>query len=236
MNELFRAIRVVAAGAGVGLLVALIFLASSAHAQLTMPDGKLNTTCAAMGREPPLPVPPPPRFAPGLPKQFKGQCTEALITGNWKGGAVGWWCPKVTPEKAQIAIYAVTWESLTLPMLIDFGMLLMPGVDNAAKMLEMQTKYQSLSILDMCDIWNPIAARLNAIYPAPLPLPPPPGEWKAYGGTIFKHANGKLTGTVSGKTAAKGTPCKGVTVATAGTFVYQELVGGVAGEGTRCIK
>jgi hypothetical protein len=229
MNQLSRA----------SLLGLLLLLSLCAQAQLIMPDGKLNTTCAAMGREPPLPVPPPPRFAPGLPKQFKGPCTEALITGNWKGGAVGWWCPKVTPEKAQIAIYAVTWESLTLPMLVDFGMLLMPGVDNSAKMLEMQTKYQSLSILDMCDIWNPIAARLNAIYPAPLPLPPPPGVWKAYGGVygaIYKHANGKLASIVSGKRSIAGADCTGVTVATSGSFIYQPLFGGPADEATRCIK
>jgi hypothetical protein len=206
-----------------------------AHGQLIMPDGRLNTACATTGREPPLPVPPPPRFAPGLPKQLKGPCTEALITGNWKGGAVGWWCPKVTPEKAQIALYAVTWERLTLPMLVDFGMLLMPGVDNAEKMKEMQTKYQSLDLLDMCDIWNPIAANLNAIYPAPLPLPPPPGTWKAVGTTIFKYASGRLTGYTSRK-ATKDAPCDGITVVTAGASVYQGLIGGAVDEKTACVR
>lgn len=68
------------------------------------------------------------------------------------------------------------------------------------------------------------------------PAPVPQLGWTAVGGTIFRHANGKLTGVVSGKTAAKDSPCKGVTVSTAGTFIYQELVGGVAGEATRCTK
>jgi hypothetical protein len=216
-------------------LIALILLCVPllVSAQLIMPDGKLNTTCATMGREPPLPVPPPPRFAPGLPKQLKGPCTEFLLTGNWKGGAVGWWCPKITPEKAQIAIYAVTWESLTLPMLVDAGMLLMPFVDTAAKMLEMQTKYQSLSILDMCDIWGPLAPRLNEIYPAPLPLPQQ--GWTAAGTTIFKYANGRLTSATTRK-AMKGAACDGATVVTAGASVYQGLVGGPADEKTACVK
>lgn len=215
----------------------LLFVPLLADAQLVMPDGKLNTFCGAVPRVPPLPVPPPPRSAPGLPKQLKGTvCTEALVTADIKGAAAGWWCPKVTPENAQLALYAVKWDAITLPMLIDFGSLLLPGVDTAVRLLEMQTKYQSLSILDMCDIWNPLAARLNAIYPPPLPLPPPPGSWKAVGGTIFKHANGKLLAPVSGKTAAKDAPCTGATVATAGTFVYQPLVGAPADEATRCIK
>lgn len=71
--------------------------------------------------------------------------------------------------------------------------------------------------------------------PPPPPPPPQPG-WTAYGGTIFKHAAGKLTVVVSRKTAVKGAPCVGVTVATAGTFTYQQIVGGPLDEATRCMK
>jgi hypothetical protein len=202
-----------------------------------MPDGKLNTACGTVPRDPPLAVPPPPRFPPGLPKQLGGKvCTEALVTADAFGGAVGWWCPKVTPEKAQLAIYAITWSAVTLPMLVDLASLGMPGVDPAARLLSMQTKYQSMHINDMCNVWHPLVDRLNAIYPQPLPIPPPPGAWKAYGGAIYRHANGKLIGFLSGKTAAKDAPCVGVTVATAGTFIYQQLVGGPLDEATRCIK
>jgi len=72
--------------------------------------------------------------------------------------------------------------------------------------------------------------------PPPPPPPPPDPGWVAVGGTIYKHAGGKLTGVVSGKVAAKDAPCTGVMVSKAGTFVYQELTGGVAGEATRCVK
>jgi hypothetical protein len=72
---------------------------------------------------------------------------------------------------------------------------------------------------------------------APPPPPPPPAAgWTAYGGTIFKVVAGKLSTVVGGKTAVKGAPCTGTTIATAGTFVYQALTGGPADEGTRCIK
>jgi hypothetical protein len=74
------------------------------------------------------------------------------------------------------------------------------------------------------------------IPPPPASAPTPQTGWKAYGGTIYRHAGGKLTGFISGKTAAKDAPCVGVTVATAGTFVYQQLVGGPLDEATRCIK
>jgi hypothetical protein len=237
LDAFITAGRAVAAAVGIGalaaMLVAALFL-QPAHAQLLMPDGKINTACNPTPRVPPLALPTP-RLPPGLPKQFGGSCTEALVTADGTGAAIGWWCPKVTPEQAQLALYAVTWDAITLPMLVDAGRILLTS-DKAALLLEMQTKYQSLHILDMCNVWGPLAARLNAIYPEPLPLPPPPGAWKAYGGTIFKHANGKLTGVVSGKTAAKDAPCTGVTVSKAGTFIYQELVGGVAGEATRCVK
>ena len=76
-----------------------------------------------------------------------------------------------------------------------------------------------------CDPWTPGAKPV-----------PAPSTWKAVGGAIYRHAAGKLLGVVSGKTAAKDAPCTGITVSQAGTFIYQQLVGGPADEATRCIK
>lgn len=216
--------------------VGLAMFARPAHAQLVMPDGKVNTACAELGTEPrsePLPVPPAPRLAPGLPKQLGGRvCSEALVTADRFGAAVGWWCPKVTPEKAQLAIYAVTWESITLPMLIDFGLLLMPGVDNGEHVRQMQTKYQSRHILDMCNVWTALAPRLNAIMPAPLPVP---AEWRTLGGTVFTYANGRLTGVTS-KRVAPGVACDERSTATSGARVFKSIVGGPATEVAECLK
>ena len=213
---------------------ALLISAAAAHGQLTTSDGRLNTFCGPTPRVPPLALPAP-RLPPGLPKQLKGTvCTEALVTADMKGAAVGWWCPRITPENAQIAgPYAVKWDAITLPMLVDFGMLLMPGVDTGAKLLEMQTKYQTLNILDMCDVWHPLVDRLNAIYPPPLPLPQQ--GWKANGTTIFKYASGRLTVPTSRK-ATLGAACDGVTVVTAGAYTYQGLVGGPLDEKTACTR
>lgn len=214
------------------IVLALLIASAAAQGQLVMPDGRLNTFCGPTPRVPPLALPSP-RLPPGLPKQLGGNCTPALVTADGVGGAVGWWCPRITPENAQLALYAVKWDAVTLPMLVDFTLLLLPGVDNTAKLLEMQTKYQSLNIRDMCNVWNPLAARLNAIYPPPLPLPQQ--GWKANGTTIFKYASGRLTGATTRK-ATVGAACDGITVVTAGAYTYQGLIGGPADEKTACTR
>lgn len=227
------ALRLLAACA-IGLLAALVF-ARPAQAQLRTPDGRLNTACAAEPRVPPLPV--PPKVIPtqaDMPQQLGGQGTRAVITVNTKGVAAGWWVART--DKVDLYLYAVTWPYLLsnpdlLARVAALGVA--PGGSSATAAAIGANSEPTLSILDMCDVWGPLAADLNASYPPPLP---PAGTWRAVGGTIFRHAGGKLTGVVSGKTAAKDAPCSGLTVARAGTFVYQELVGGVAGEATRCVQ
>lgn len=214
--------------------IAAILFAGEARGQqpisrLLDANGLLRT-CGPVATPGAVPAP----YPPPLPQQLGGKCTSIVVEANAKGGAVGWWCARMEPDPAAIHLYAVTWDKVTAPMLIDFARLGLPG-DNSDLIRSMQSKYATLHVADMCDVWIGMRDRLNAIRPAPIPVPTP-GEWKAYGGTIFKHANGKLTSAVTGKTATKGASCKGVTVATAGTFVFQELVGGVVGEATRCVK
>lgn len=239
-----KAAQTVAGAIGCGVVIAFLVLAlisPRAHAQLLLPDGKLNGACAAEPIFPPLPVPPPPRSFACLPKQIGGTGTDYITGTNAKGAALGWWCPQVEPEKARLALFAVKWDAATPAMAADFARLAAHAlarnqteVQNVA--IEMTTRYATLNIRDMCDVWASVVAPLNAIHPASLPPPPPPGTWRSVGGAVFRHANGRLTGSVSGKTAAAGLACTGVTVATAGSFVYQELVGGAVGEATRCAK
>jgi len=208
---------------------------SVAHAQFLELDGRLTTVCGPTPRVPPLALPPPLNSAGlGLPKQLGGVCTEAIVTADGKGGAVGYWCPQVEPEKARLRLFAVQWDKVTLPMVLDFSQLLLLA-DKEAKIADIHRKYQSLHIQDMCDIWHPLVDRLNAVYPPPIPLPPPVGTWKATGGTIFLYANGKLTG-VTARKAPVGAACDGVTKATVGPTVYQSLAGGPATEVTGCTK
>jgi len=77
-----------------------------------------------------------------------------------------------------------------------------------------------------CDGWNP-----GPNPPTPVPQP----GWDADGTTIFKYANGRLTSATTRK-ATKDAPCDGVTVVTAGIYIYQGLVGGPADEKTACSK
>lgn len=71
--------------------------------------------------------------------------------------------------------------------------------------------------------------------PVPPPIGTPQSGWKATGATIFKYANGRLTSPTIRK-ATKDAACDGVTVVTAGTLIYQGLVGGAADEKTPCVK
>src|SRR3990172_11390748 len=73
-----------------GIVLAMLF-GQEARALLVMPDGKLNTECLPEPLVPPLPLPPLPIKAPGLPKQLGGTCTEVIVTADGKGAAVGWW-------------------------------------------------------------------------------------------------------------------------------------------------
>ena len=215
----------------IALLAPLLMLAQTTKPPLSRlldGDGFLRA-CGPVA--PPGPSPAAPSV-PGLPAQLKGPCTSIVVEANLKGGAVGWWCPKITPETAQIQLYATTWEALTLPMMIDFARLGLPG-DNAELIRSMQVKYATLHVADMCDVWVGLRDRLNASRPVSLPLPDT--GWKAVGTTIFNFANGRLVSS-TGRAATKGARCDGATVATAGANIYQGLVSGPPTEKTACAK
>lgn len=237
LEALQRAARLVLLGILAGAVGALLVLsAMPAHAQLRTPDGRLNSTCAAEPRVPPLPV--PAKTIPtqaDMPQQLGGQGTRAVISVSVKGVAAGWWVRRPA-DKVDLYLYAVTWPYLLanpdlLARVAALGVA--PGGSSATAAAIGANSEPTLNIMDMCDVWGPLVVDLNASYPPPLP---PPGTWRAVGGTIFRHSAGKLTGVVAGKSAAKDAPCTGLTVARAGTFVYQELTGGTAGEATRCVQ
>lgn len=84
-------------------------------------------------------------------------------------------------------------------------------------------------------IWTPPLDYCNQMNPGPKPPPVSPDGWKALGLTIFKYSNGRLTAPTI-RNATKDAACDGATVVTAGTLIYQGLVGGVVDEKTPCTK
>jgi hypothetical protein len=107
-------------------------------------------------------------------------------------------------------------------MVLDFGSMLLFS-DKAARITQMHRKYQSLNIRDMCNIWNPLVDRLNAIYPAPLPALK---QWVAIGGTVFTSNGTFLTGITTKKVAA-GVGClSNVAPIVSGIKVYYPTVSG----------
>lgn len=183
---------------GALLVLALVLIGLSlslpAHGQLIMPDGSINTECGPTPRDPPLPVPPMMVPANGdlpghlvvtssstvppsvdLPTQLGGTGTRALVDFNAKGVTVGWWVPRVGSVK--LYLYGASWAHLAKnPGLVARLLLLaiMPNADNATLAGIGMAYPPTLHVLDMCDVWNPIAGPLNAIRPGPLPDPPPP--------------------------------------------------------------
>lgn len=207
------------------VFVLLCLLAFDVFAQQPKPilleaDGRLTKRCGATVRDPPLTLPPPIETTGlGLPKQLLGNCTEAILTADGKGGAVGYWCAQVDPEKARLRLFAVQWSMVTLPMILDFSsLLILPNKEQ--RIADMHRKYQSLNIRDMCDIWNPLVDRLNAIYPAPLPALK---QWVAIGGSVFTSNGVNLTG-LTGRRVAAGVACSAtVPPIISGAKVYYPL-------------
>jgi hypothetical protein len=174
--------------------LALLFVALPARAQLLLPDGTVNGTCAPTPRVPPLPVPPTvvlPQadmatqatvtaatwipLPANLPAQIGGGGTKAVIDLNTKGATIGWWVPKV--GAVHLYLYAVTWSHLAAnPGLAARLVLLaaLPSRDSATVAAIGAAYAPTLHILDMCDVWAPLVTPLNASKPAPLPEPPPP--------------------------------------------------------------
>ena len=209
-----RVARTLAAALGVAFVIAMVafvVLAGNAHGQVPLSrlldSNGLLRSCGPAA--PPGPVPAP--YPPALPQQLGGKCTSIVVEANAKGGAVGWWCARTEPDPAAIHLYAVTWDKLTAPMLIDFARLGLPG-DNAELIRSMQSKYATLHVADMCDVWIGMRDRLNAIRPAALPPTPvlSPYVVTPAGTATVRPAYPVTAGkrsTTAGGTAVPGQPC-----------------------------
>jgi hypothetical protein len=214
----------------IGLSGAVLF-GGSAHGQLLLPDGKVNGECGPTPRVPPLPVPALPTLPqadmptqatvsaaagiplPGnLPAQIGGSGTRAVIDLNAKGAAIGWWVPKV--GRVDLYLYAVTWAHLVANPGLAARLLLlaaMPSRDSAAVAAIGAAYAPTLHILDMCDVWAPLVAALNASKPAPLDPAAPPSAYvvtASASGTRAAYAvvGGKRSTLASG-IAVAGQPC-----------------------------
>jgi hypothetical protein len=194
----------------VAALVCAILFAGEARAQLILPDGKLNPACAEP-RESPLPVPAkviPPQA--DMPKQLKGNGTAAVVEANQNGLAAGWWVART--DRVSFYMYAVTWEYLALnPGLLArlAALAVMPGGD-AAMAAAIGVAYDpTLNILDMCNVWSPMVAALNASKPLPLNQLPTLSPYVVTAGSprpAFAVVNGKRSTTPAGS-AVPGQPC-----------------------------
>lgn len=233
------------------MLVCAVVFGMPAHGQLLLPDGTVNVTCAPTPRVPPLPVPavaaPPQADLPtqatvtaaagiptpaSLPAQIGGSGTKAVIDLNAKGAAIGWWVPQVGSVK--LYLYGVTWEHLAKNPGLAARLLLLAAAPNrdSATVAAIGAAYApTLHVLDMCDVWAPLVAQLNANRPAPLDPAAPP--WKATGGSIFTFSSGRLIGVTSRKATA-GAACNCTTKATVGANTYCPLAAGPATEATAC--
>lgn len=239
-------------GAIVAGVIAAMLFGQPAGAQLLTASGMVNTVCDPTPRVPPLPVPPVAVPAAGdmpgamtvsssstiptpaeLPAQTGGAGTRALVDFNAKGVAVGWWLAKV--GSVRLYLYGATWEHLAKnPGLVARLLLLVANPSpSSATVAAIGAAYPpTLNMLDMCDVWNPLAAPLNTIRPAPLPAQP---VWTALGTVIYKFTGGRVSAVTSRK-ATKGAACDGTTKATVGLTVLQSLVGGPADEVTACTR
>lgn len=227
-----RVLGVIVALALVGLIGAALFGSSRAAAQLLLPDGTVNPECAAEPRVPPLPV--PPLFVPAqadlpaqavvtvassiprpaeLPAQIGGTGTRALVDLNTKGVAIGWWVPKV--GVVHLHLQAVTWRHLIDNPGLAARLLLLaaaPTRDSATVAAIGAAYPPTLNIRDMCDVWAPLVAPLNASKPAPLSPPPAlsPYVVTAAGTATVRPAypviNGKRS-TLAAGSAVPGQPC-----------------------------
>ena len=222
------------------ILLALWVLASSASAQVDLPplfeNGRLTKDCSDTPRATPLPV--AQKSIPTqaeMPKQLKGNGTVAITEVNVHGVAAGWWLRD--GDTVRLRLYAVTWWYLfSHPELIVrlTALVIAPGGD-AAQAAAIGAAYEpTLNLRDMCDVWNPMVDRLNAVFPPPLPALKP---WVTIGGAIYTSNGTNLTG-LTGRRVLAGVSCKpDVPAIITGVKVYYPLAvntGGAATDRVEC--
>lgn len=141
------------------VLLAIAAAWSAPRAQMTSPLPECVTAT-----QPPAPrALPTPAKPIGLPEQFGGSCTTVLEV-NRIGGAAAFWCKQRAVKPPLLYLYAVEWNAVTPALLADFSHLGTPG-DNRQRIADMQAKYQTRHVLDMCDVWGPARERINAARP-----------------------------------------------------------------------
>lgn len=140
-----------------------VLLSVAANAQIALPLQPCITD------RPDWPVPTAAKPA-GLPQSLGGQCGLPIVEANAVGAAAAYWCAQPAPQPAKLYLYAVRWSAITPAMLVDYAALGLPG-DNAERIRAMQAKYQTSNVFDMCDVWEPAIARINAAMPVPAAAP-----------------------------------------------------------------
>lgn len=116
---------------------------------------------------PPLRALPKPVPRPiGTPLQLKGSC-PAVYELNEYGLAVAFWCKQAPPKPPVLHLYAVRTEFVQShpELLVDIAMLGLPGADNRDRIQQLQSKYQTVHVLDMCEVWEPMRSRIDAARP-----------------------------------------------------------------------
>lgn len=198
MNELSRA--------SLLCLLLLLTLCTPARAQLLV-NGLVDTRCADTPRVPPLPV--PAKVIPTtseLPRELNGSGTRAVIEVNSKGVAAGWWVARSNGQLA-LYLYAVTWQFLAANPALMAKLVLLgiaPSGDAAQVAAIGAAHSPTLDMRDMCDVWSPMVAALNASKPA-IGLSPyivTPGTPRP----AFAVVNGKRSTAPTGA-AVPGQPC-----------------------------
>lgn len=241
------------------LFAVCILAFGTAHAQLILPNGLINAQCVT---RPPLPVPPvvvPPQAdMPGqasvtvssaiptgveLPAQIGGKGTPARIDFNSKGIAIGWWVPMV--GRVKLYLHAVTWEYLVANpgLAARLALLAASPTPNSATVAAIGAAYPpTRHILDMCDVWGPLVAPLNASKPAPLPavtyrVKRNPQAADGSRPVVELKADGTIGRTLSGRAAA-GAPCdtSKPTRGSTGADLYATPEGRAAREVSVCEK
>jgi hypothetical protein len=164
-----------------------------------------------------------------------GSCDIATIEVNTIGGAVAYWCRRPAPLPPLLYLYAVRWDAVTTPMMIDWMKLGLPG-DDPERIVAMQTKFQTANVMDMCDVWGPARERINAAMPPTLTVPTTVYRTPAAGTfTLYTVSAGKLSGIVSGRKATANALCNcNAAKVVSGTSTYCALDAGPAAEATLC--